>query len=254
MDRACKMFRKNKIFMSTCFCIIAVLIFQFIKFFSFLNMNRKNHEAFVIAKYHLKEGDPLNFENTTLVFLDLGKASSQFVRNSEFSEFEGLSVAHEVDANLPILKKNLIIFENIQNKIPAGKRLFILDVPLGAIASVLKPNSFVDVIAQIEMPGLGHVTETILEAVQIVSIGNESERADSNETEFLSFYLTPDEVKILSFMKPYSTFSVVMRNPRDVLKIKQNPMTFNHFVENEKIKKIIETDSFRIINGRKLVK
>lgn len=218
--------------------------------FKILRQNQSSYQPFITAKYQLHKGEILTIQNTKIVFLDLGQAKTHYVTHREFEEFDGLYLNHDIEVNCPILKLDLIENQDVQNQIPSGKRLFVLDASVGPILSLLKVGDIIDVIAQIDMPELGAVTETVLEAVQIASIGDPNNtHTSNNENQYLSFYLTPDEVKIISFMKPYSNFSVVLRNSFDTVSEKNQPVTLNRFLQNEKIKKIVESESFKIING-----
>lgn len=238
------------------YTLIILIIFKSFQSFSSDQYAQKSYKPFIVAKSKMHKGEFLTIENTKIVFLDLGDGGINYIHHNEFNHFEGLPIDSNLDVNTPILKTDITTLLNPEERIPQGKRLFVLDMPIGPIVSVLKTGDTIDVIAQIDMPTLGNVTETVLDAVKIAAIGNKADasRSDENENQFLSFYLTPDEVKIISFMKPYSHFSVVLRNPEDTALNQDKAVNFNQFLQNEKIQKIIQADSFKIINGRKLKK
>lgn len=243
---------KKWIWILCSFSFLLLVLFINFDLFPFSKSKHEFYQNFIVPKEAFEKGETLMIQNTTIMSFDLGTASDQFIRHEEFEFFEGLHAREAIAANQPILKSQVASFRTARENIPAGKRLFVLDMPVGPLVSILKVGDFVDILAQIDMPELGNVTETILEAARIISIGNRSQEnsMSDGDNSFLSFYLTPDEVKIISFMKPYSNFSVVLRNPSDNVQQRAHPITFNHFLENEKIKKIVESNSFRIINGR----
>jgi len=229
------------------FCVFGALLFIW-------KINDKKisfYQTFIVAKSKISKGEVLSIENTTLVSLVLKKSASYFVQNSEFSAFNGLIVREDIEENQIISKGSLFIQDSIESKIPKGKRLYILDVPIGPIVSILKENDSIDLIAQMDIPGFGHMTETILEAVKLIDI-SENIESSADDAKYLSFYLTPDEVKILAFMKPYAQFSVVLRNSFDEKSSATYPMTFNRFIQNDKIRKMINSESFQFINGKNL--
>lgn len=233
--------------------ILCFLLATILYVFNIHRDGKQAYQAFIIANHKLHKGESLTVENTKIAFLDLGSAHSYYVTHDQFENFNGTYVKDDICENCPILKYALTTNNDIQTQIPAGKRLFILDMPVGPILSLLKIGDIVDVIADINIPNFGNATETILGAVKIISFGDSNDSfSQDTENKYLSFYLTPDEIKILSFIKPYATFSVVLRNASDTNPESTNAITLNQFFQNEKIKKIIEADSFKIINGTKI--
>lgn len=214
--------------------------------------------ATVVAQRNISQGDILTEDNTKLVYLGLGESKNNFILNSDFKKYMGHRVKIEVEVNSPILK-TMVIKGNqdlsLQEKIPPGKRFYTLDVDLNSMASLIKVGDRVDVIAHMDINGFGNATETILNRIKVIGIGNNFEdNGASSEATSLSFYLSPEEVKILSFMKSYSQFSVSLRNPNDVDSSDSESITFNKFIQNEKIQKIFQNDSFKIIEGSTIKK
>lgn len=80
---------------------------------------------------------------------------------------------------------------------------------------------------------------------------NRTFRSRYNSNNSISFYLTPEEIKIILFMKRYANFSLSLRNPNDNFDYKDQAITLNKFIENEKIRNIIKNDRFQIIYGDK---
>ncbi|MES2615769.1 MAG: Flp pilus assembly protein CpaB [Bdellovibrionota bacterium] len=210
--------------------------------------------AVVVSRNSILQGETLSEENTKLVYLDLAESKQKFILNQEFKKYVGHKVKMNIEENTPILKD--FVIKNMQDlslpeKIPPGKRFYSLDVDLGAIASMLQVGDKVDIIAHMNIDGYGRATETILNRIKVIGIGNSFEEKSINtDANTLSFYLTPEEVKIISFMKSYSQFTVALRNPNDNNLSNNEAITFNKFIQNEKIQKIFQNDSFKIIQGK----
>jgi Flp pilus assembly protein CpaB len=223
-----------------------------------VNQAQKNQAqyAVVVTTKPILKGDILSESNTKLAYLGIGESKKSFLLNSEFRSYLGHKVKIDLDDNTPIIKNAVMRNDqdmSLPEKIPQGKRFYSLEADLSTIASILKVGDKVDIIAHMNIKDYGNATETILSRVKIIGIGSDFQENTSNpQGNTLSFYLTPDEVKIISFMKSYSQFTVVIRNPNDIDQEENDPITFNKFIQNEKIQKIFQSDSFRIIQGEKI--
>lgn len=240
---------KQKKYLKLLFFALLITFIQFFIFKSCVNSNssenNQNKYAVIFAKDEMKPGSLLEESNTKIVYIDVSNAKNSFILNSELSKFLGSRLLISADKNTPILKnmiKNDMLEKTAQEKIPPGKRLFILDIELGSLASIIQINDKIDIIAHMDIPEFGKVTETILDGIPVVRIA---------EDHAIGFYLTPDEIKILSFMKPYSSFSVAIRNPNDHLTEESKAVTFNKFLQNDKIQHILQNESFKIVEGIK---
>lgn len=214
--------------------------------------------AIVVAIQNIPEGETLSEDNTKLVYLDLGESKEQFILNSEFRHYLGYKTKINIEKNSPILKE-LVLNKSrnlsLPEKIPRGKRFYTIDIDLSSISSVIKIGDTVDIIAHMDINGFGKATETILQRIKIVGIGtNFEEKSPNIDASSLSFYLTPEEVKIISFMKSYSQFTVALRNPNDLDQSDNSPITFNKFIQNDRIQEILQNDSFKIIEGNRIKK
>lgn len=205
---------------------------QFFIFKSCVNSNQKladtNKYAVIVANKNMNKGDFVNEENTKILYMDVSESKNNFILNSEFSNFSGSQLLVNSEKNTPILKNMITIplqNKTLVEKIPPGKRFFVLDVDLGSLTDHIKTDDKVDIIAHMDIPDFGKATETILDRVTVVDIEN---------GHSLGFYLSPEEIKILSFMKPYSEFSVAIRNPNDTVTKSEKP---SHSTSSYKTKK-----------------
>ena len=249
---------RKKYIMTLTFALICT-IFQVICFKSCqqnISFNGDKKFAFVVANKSLNKGDVLNEENTSLAYLDLSDAKDNYILNSEFKKYKNKEVRNKVLKNSPVSKLDVFNRQrdlSLTDKIPPGKRFYSLKIDLSSLGAILKVGDIVDVIAHMDIKGYGKATETILSRIKVVGIGNDFNDSTKNEeASQLSFYLSPEEVKIISFMKTYSDFSVVIRNPNDLEESKNDSITFNQFLQDEKIQKIFKNDTFKIIQGQKL--
>lgn len=107
----------------------------------------------------------------------------------------------------------------LAEKIPPGKRLFTLTIGAKATGyGWVRPNDHVDVIANIILPDRGNTTFTVLEDVTLVSIGASTimdgdRRAMGTD---VSFFVSPEDFEALSFAQQKGTFTLSLRNPKDV--------------------------------------
>src|SRR5206468_3381416 len=107
----------------------------------------------------------------------------------------------------------------LSDKVPPGKRLFSLRIDAkGAGYGWIKPNDHVDVIAHMTLPSRGVTTFTILQDVTLVSVGAatiiESGRQQGGSD--VSFFVTPEEFELLSYAEKIGSFSLALRNAKDV--------------------------------------
>ena len=254
-----KIFSKNRKIYFVFFLALLSTCLQFmcLKSCSTFSNNQSHLKyAVVVTTKLIPMGETINENNTKLSYFDLGESKDKFLLNSEFRSYLGHKVQIEFQSGIPILKD--FIMKNSRDmslleKIPQGKRFYTLDVNLNSISSLIKVGDIVDILAHININGYGKATETILNHVRIIGIGNNFQENSTNlNGNTLSFYLTPEEVKIISFMKSYSQFNVVLRNPNDFDEADNDSITFNKFIQNEKIQKIFQSDSFKIIQGEKV--
>jgi len=256
-----KYFSNKKILFPFIFSLLATIIqFLFFQMYSWLSQNHVTNgkHAYVISSKKLSKGEILDENNTKLSYFDLGSSKDKFILNSEFKNFSGRKLKFSVEEKTPLLKSSVLDdSENSSHaeKIPPGKRFYTLELDVGPVSSLLHIGDRVDLIAHMNIEGYGKAIETILSKIKIVGIGNNlDDNLPGSEVNALSFYLTPEEVKIISFMKPYSHFTIALRNPNDYSVDEDDPITFNKFIQNDKIQKIFTNDSFKIVEGKKLEK
>lgn len=249
---------KNKLMLPLALSIAATF-FQFFLFKSINYLtNDQDHSKFypfVIAKNNMKMGHITTEEDFKLSEMNVGESKEHFILNSEMNSYIGKKILVNIKENTPLLKNsfmNPFQKNSLPEKIPFGKRLYVLDLDFVSIAPLLRVGDKIDLIAYLDIPGFGKATETILNGIQIIGIGEQlEEKAKTNNANSISFYLYPEEVKILSFMKQYANFSVSLRNPNDSSINSGEAMTLNKFIQNERIQKIIKNDSFQFIQGEK---
>jgi Flp pilus assembly protein CpaB len=235
-------------------CITGIEFFLFKGFSKDVNSAQESY-AVLILNQDVRKGDLLVEESIHTEYMNVGENQDAYVLNSNLSYFTGMAFKLDLAKGSPLLKNaisNDDIDTHLTQKIPLGKRLFVLDTDLGPIENTLRMGDEVDIIATLDIPQFGKATETILKKVKIVGIGDSlSESQVQNHSHSISFYLTPEEVKIMSFMKKYGEFFVSLRNPHDASVADEASITLNTFLQNEKIQKIIQSDVFQIIQGAK---
>ncbi len=249
---------KNKFIKSLFYAFFATL-FQFFLFKSIFYFSKNGYHInlypLVIAKNNMKSGHITTEDDFKLVEMNVGESKEYFILNTEINSYIGKKVLVNIKKNTPLLKNsfmNPFQKDSLPDKIPFGKRLYILDLNFGSLGPLLRVGDRIDLIAHIDIPGFGKAIESILNGIQIVGIGEQlEENASTSNANSISFYIYPEEVKILSFMKKYANFSVSLRNPGDVSEKSGEAVTLNKFIQDERIQKIINSDSFQLIQGMK---
>ncbi|MBX9704126.1 MAG: Flp pilus assembly protein CpaB [Silvanigrellaceae bacterium] len=209
----------------------------------------------VVASQKIPKGELLGDNNIDVVYYPIKDGIDFFIMSSELSKYLGKRVKIDVSEKTPLLKDMLFSgFQesHVPEKIPPGQRLFILEVSLGNLSGILKQGDRVDIIANLSIPHMARATETLLEAVEIRGIGEAIENHRGTNRSFndsISFFVTPDEFKILSFIKQYANFSLALRNPNDISPNKSNSVTLNSLMHDDRIQKIIQNQKFKIIHG-----
>jgi Flp pilus assembly protein CpaB len=104
----------------------------------------------------------------------------------------------------------------MSEKIPLGKRLFVLMLsdPLTK-TGFIHPGDKVDILAQMNFPGKGNTTFTILEKVTLIAVGKEIDPRKGVEGTKISFFVTPKEMERLRFAQREGSFFISLRNPLD---------------------------------------
>ncbi len=113
---------------------------------------------------------------------------------------------------------------SMAQKIPAGKRLFSLSIEDPSVQNgFIKPNDHVDILAYMDLPNRGRTVFTVLQDVTLVSIGSmtNSSNAQGTSASNVSFFVSQKEAEILSYALKVGTFSLSLRNPKDISKAQE---------------------------------
>lgn len=204
------------------------------------------------ANRNLSAGSALGLADVEKRLVDASSLSDAFITSDEWKKFEGRRISGGLSQGSPIPRALLtseFLARSAPERIPPGKRLFVLGVSLGELYSILKPGDKVDVLANLDLPQVGRTTETLLEAAEVVGIGDDvtGENPDVRTRTSLSFHVTPDELKLLTYAEEFARFEVVLRNPNEAAKPRSSPaMTLNRFLASPRIQSAINDDLFQI--------
>lgn len=204
----------------------------------------------------MKRGQPVSLKDVTFslqVNLAESKFSEMFYRESESGELEGLFLVHDLPEGTPLTRAHTshspVLPLDVEG-IPPGRVLFPLSVKLGALARLLSPGQRVDVLAHMTLPDVGAVTETLLEAIPLVGIGENQDAQGVARGDVVTFHLRPEEMKLLVHAQKFSEFHLALRNPKEIAASgKDAAMTLNRFLANPRIQKALSSDVFRIRSG-----
>lgn len=211
--------------------------------------------AVMVATKNLIRGDAVTSDNFKAVLVKPSEILAAVVKQSDFEAFKGRKLAVAVGIHNALPK--IALFSDLQQRsmpelIPPGKRLFKLQASLGALANVLKPGDRVDVIAVMELPQVGRITETLLEAQDVIGIGDNllDDKTEGNRGDDLSFFVTLEQFKLLTYASNFAQFSIALRNPNDISQSDgATSMTLNKFLANPRIQNALKSDYFKIRKG-----
>ena len=203
----------------------------------------------------LRRGDRLTQEAVTFPLQASGASLATLLTREQV----GAMVDHYVTKDIPegtplsveLLSEDPVLPVDVA-AIPPGRVLFPLSVRLGALAAHLKAGQKVDVLAHMSLPEVGVVTETLLEAVAVVGVG-EGQGADGRSPgDVVSFHLKPEEMKLLVHAQKFSEFHLALRNPNETGREDGGvAMTLNRFMANPRIQQALASDVFRIRTANK---
>lgn len=235
--------------------LISIIQYLLINLFSDRKLELSQMTLIACAKKNIVKGETISSELITYTKIPSENYTEDYVTPSQFSSVNGGVLSSNLMKNSPILKNMLLnkFYEkNISHKIPPGKRLFILNTQLGELSYILKVGDKVDIISHMNIPDIGNITEIILEHLSIQAIGSHynSKKGDKDIKNSVSFYLSPEQVKIISFMENYSKFSLILRNPNDDKRQSSEALTFDRFLQKSKLNQLITKQNFTIIKGR----
>lgn len=215
-----------------------------------------NETSVFVSKKRLERGTQFKPEAFEKVRVQDSDLASVFVTEKDLEQFKGRRLLLTIQKGEPLSKAFLhtdFQQKSAAERIPPGKRLFVLKANLGEFAQVIKPDDHIDLVASLEIPGVGESTNTILENVILVGVGGADDTSNAKPGQnSISFYVTPKEAEFLTFAKSRAEFSVILRNPEDQQKSRAaSGMTINKFLEAPQVRSVREGDLFSIVRGKK---
>lgn len=188
---------------------------------------RYKTESVIVAGGELKAGTTLDESNIKRSIALKNGLSRNVIMGDQLDLVLGHRIAVDLLPGDPILLsmvQGARDAKGIAEKIPPGKRLFTLTIDSKAAGyGFVNPNDHVDILAQIDLPDRGTTSFTLLEDVTLVSVGARSVLQNGARVSGsdVSFFVTPREFEVLTFAQKRGTFSLSLRNPRDIGKMPQ---------------------------------
>ena len=213
----------KKLYLKISIFIISSIALSFIESLIFFKKQISDREQkyypVLVANKNIEINELISDDNTKIIYMNIGNSMKRFILNSQWKEIKGKKTNLQIKEDTPLLfcffDENTPVF-SVSRKIPEGKRLFELNIDLGNLSYFLKIHDYIDIIAEVSLPNKSKVTMTLLSGIEVIGMGNKTEDIQTNENNTsLSFYLTPNEVQALSLIRPYSQFSISMRNPNE---------------------------------------
>ena len=232
----------NKKFVS----LIISFIIQILLFMVLITFKDQNYIEVLTPQKTQKIGSLNPSEELILKKIPLKELEDHFLNPKNYPILKDLTYSLEAQ-NGDLLYTDFFEGSRKSNSrleiIPPGKRLYVLQIEDHALQNILNPGDHIDIIAHLQLPEVGQVTEIILENITIKNIGFEEEL----EKNSIVFFLSPEQVKFMSYLEKFSKFSISLRNPKDKSHHSESQaMTLNKFLANPKIQKMINNDVFRI--------
>ena len=138
--------------------------------------------------------------------------------------------------------------------IPPGQRLFTLTIGSKQMSyGWVKVNDHVDVLASVNLPERGPTTFTLMEDITLVSVGasNVLSRSGESTGTDVSFFVTPEEAEMLHFAQEKGSFTLSLRNPVDIGKVRvgSTGIDTNAFLDHDRINKASGGGALKVIEG-----
>lgn len=190
----------------------------------------------VVPRRDIAVGEAFKSDDFTVKHLPLSSLAHLALQSDQAENLQGLPVRSALQKGQAISLFALLEPGEKRldpGKVPAGKRLHVVDVQVGRLASELKPGDRIDLLANIPVPEIGMITEALLEGVEVIAASR-----TTNGGSALSFHLTPDEVKAMVHASQLARFSVSLRNPHDLATRNASPaMTLARLLEDPRLRK-----------------
>jgi pilus assembly protein CpaB len=219
-------------------------------------------EAVLITAADMVAGESLSKAKVRIGQILSNNVTRNHVRPADMSLILGKQIAVHLKQGDPLL---LTLVQGgaeasgIADKIPAGKRLFTLNISDNAANNgFIRPNDHVDIMAHVKLPDRGLTTFTVLHDVTLISVGR-STLLDGGKAESasnISFFVDARQAEMLAFAQKNGTFALSLRNPKDVGKqVKGKGIDINEFLDFEGIHQASGGGELSVTeNGRSVVK
>jgi pilus assembly protein CpaB len=147
------------------------------------------------------------------------------------AELSGRVLLYPADANEPIRAKNLAGVGSgpgLSAKIPEGMRAIAVRTnEVNNVGGFLYPGARVDVLLTVNTQG-GAQTRTVLQDVQILTVGTKSEpnaEGKPEDAKVVTLLATPEDSQKLVLASNHGTLQLVLRGGADSAKVETRPVT-----------------------------
>jgi len=182
----------------------------------------------VTVRGNLASGSVLSPALVKEVLYSPESITNNMVRSANLENVIGRRTTVDLIKGDPVLMtavEGLSHHDSIASRIPAGMRLVTLKV-VDSVAGKgwIKPNDRVDIIAHLDLPGRGHTAFTMLQDVNLVSVGEATvwDNGISSRGAEIGFFASPKEVEFIHFAQSKGSFSLALRNPQDLALIEHH--------------------------------
>ncbi|NRA64549.1 MAG: Flp pilus assembly protein CpaB [Pseudobacteriovorax sp.] len=181
--------------------------------------------------------------------------TGNMVRPKEINTILGKSVKISLGKGDPVLLSMIggtFHEDSIANKIPEGKRLFMMTVKDSVAKNgFIRPGDYVDILTIMELPRKGLTSFTLLPKIQLVAVGKSLDPSTGIESSEMSFFVTPKEMEVLKFAEGKGEFSLALRNPNDAKQLARSKgVDMQKFLESDMLYEPADLP-VEVINGPK---
>ena len=184
------------------------------------NATRTEVKKVVVASAALQAGTSLSEQNTKL--MDWPASVPLEGSSGAVADLNGRITLYPIDANEPIRLRDLAGVGSgpgLTAKIPEGMRAIAVRTnEVNNVGGFLYPGAHVDVLLTVNQQGGGALTQTVLQDVQILTVGQKSEPNPDQKPEdakVVTLLASPEDSQKLVLASNHGTLQLVLRNGSD---------------------------------------
>ena len=208
-----------------------------------------------VANRNLEKGSIIRSENLRPKQVLVGTPTRNFIFSRDLTVIRGKKLDVDLRKGDPILISMLVTSEtnrSMASKIPEHKRIYMMKLSKDQVVKngFVQPGDYVDILSSMEFSQKGLKTFTILQRIQLLSIGKSTDPRSGVESNLISFFVTPEQMELLKFSEQRGVFSLALRNPNDLTTLSSKGIDEDSFINSDLIYRYADP-AVEIHNGGK---